>query len=201
MDGGYNFCSGGFKLNGIMKEERAVKYKFTISVVGIVLTMAVILVLGCATNRISHTNRLPIPFELVSSKDAYISKAYAYEDGSELVVSGKVKRSAQNCCDPARGHVDIAVLGPEGNILDVTSTLYSPRNIPKVRSRASRFVVRLPYTLPEVAAIRLAHHSSRDLLNITAHVAGTLVCEQNMAIYLITKADLAATKKVLIHLD
>ncbi len=158
------------------------EHKFTSSLVGIVLTMIVMSVLGCATNRISHTNQLSVPFELVSSEDAHISKAYAYEDGSELVVSGKVKRNAQNCCDPARGHVDIAVLGPGGNILDVISTLYSPRNIPKARSRTSRFVVRLPYTLPEVAAIRLAHHSSLDFLNITAHAAGTLVCEQNMAI-------------------
>lgn len=150
------------------------EYKFTSSVVGIVLTMSAILVLGCATNRISHTNRLPIPFELVSSKDAYISKAYAYEDGSELVVSGKVKRSAQNCCDPARGHVDIAVLGPEGNILDVTSTLYSPRNIPKVRSRTSHFLARFPYTLPEGSTIRIIHHRGLEALDSPTHVLAIL---------------------------
>ena len=158
------------------------KYKFTSSVVGIVLTMVVMSVLGCATNRISHTNQLSVPFELVSSEDAHISKAYAYEDGDGLVVSGKVKRSIQNCCDSTRGHVDIVVLGLEGDVLDVTSTLYSPRNIPKARSRTSRFVVRLPNKLPEGATIRLAYHSDMEVFNATVHATGTLVCEQNMAI-------------------
>lgn len=156
------------------------EYKFTSSIIVIALAMVIILVSGCATDGISHTNQLLVPFELVPSEDVYISRAYAYEDGDELVVYGKVKRSAQNCCDPARGHVDIAVLGPEGTVLYVTSTLYSPRNIPKVRSRTSRFTVRLPYTLPEGETIRIAYHSGLEALASAVHITGILECEQKI---------------------
>lgn len=152
------------------------KYKFHSSIIGIGLVISIISVSGCTANRISRTNQLSlsIPLELVPSEDAYISRAYAYEDASEFVIYGKVKRRAQNCCDPARGHVDIAVLGPEGTILDVTSTLYSPRNIPKARSKTSRFTVRLPYIPPDGATIRIAHHSSLEVLDSTVHIAGIL---------------------------
>ena len=150
------------------------KYKFKISIIGIGLVISIISVSGCTANRINPTNQLSIPLELVPSEDACISRAYAYEDANEFVIYGKVKHRAQNCCDPARGHVDIAVLGPEGTILDVTSTLYSPHNIPKVRSKTSRFKVRLPYIPPDGATIRIAHHSSLELLDSTVHIAAFL---------------------------
>lgn len=156
--------------------------KFAGTVIGITLAMAALLCMGCATNRISHKNHLSVPFELVSSKDACISKAYAYEDDGELVVSGKVKRSINNCCDSTRGHIDIVVLGIEGDVLDVASTMYSPRNIPKTRSRTSHFTARLSNKLPEGATIRLAYHSDKEVFSSTVHADGTLVCEQNMAL-------------------
>jgi hypothetical protein len=156
--------------------------KFTGTVIVITLSMAALLFTGCATNRISHTNQLSVTFEPVSSKDAYISKVYAYEDGGELVVSGKVKRSINNCCDSTRGHIDIVVLGVEGDVLDVTSTMYSPRNIPKARSRTSHFTARLSNNLPEGATIRLAYHSDKEVFSSTIHADGTLVCERNMAL-------------------
>ena len=41
----------------------------------------------------------------------------------------------------------MAVVGPDGYVLDTLSLVYSPRNIPKVRTRSSRFMTRLPYNV------------------------------------------------------
>ena len=116
----------------------------------IVLMMAAVLMSGCATGEFSH------------NEDVFISDAYTYEDGGELVILGHVKRSYKNCCDSARGHVDIALLTSDGTVIDSFSTLYSPSNIPKVRSRSSSFKVRRPYLPPDGIIIRMAYHNSLE---------------------------------------
>ena len=124
------------------------------------LTVVAVFASGCTTSGINRINETSVPFQLVPSEGVYVSGVQAYEDGEELVICGSVKRGSQNCCDPARGRVDIPVIAPDGLVLDRVSTFYSPRNIPKVRSRSSRFAVRLPYTLPDGVIVRIAHRSS-----------------------------------------
>ena len=143
-----------------MELEQRVMCKFSGFLPGIILVIAAIFVSGCATSNTNYTNEASVLFERMSSEDVFISEVHAYEDGDELVIYGKVKRAVDNCCDPARGRVDIAVVAPDGLVLDVVSVLYSPRNIPKIRSRSSHFTTRLPYTLPDGIIIRITHHSS-----------------------------------------
>ncbi len=109
-----------------------------------------------------------------------ISDVHAYEDRDELVIYGKVKRAADNCCDAVRGHVDIALIAPDGLVIDVINVLYSPRNIPKVRSRTSRFMTRLPYIVPEEMTLRITYHNSLEVAASTAHTMDNYLCEQNM---------------------
>ena len=77
----------------------------------------------------------------MAPKGVVLSNLRAYEDDDELVIRGKVKRMFNNCCDAVRGHIDIAAVAPDGQVLDVVSVLYTPRDIHRVRSRASRFTV------------------------------------------------------------
>ncbi len=107
---------------------------------------------------------------------------HAFENGDELVIFGKVKRAANNCCDAVRGHVDVAIVAPDGSVLDAGSFLYSPRNIPKVRSRSSHFKAVLPYIVPEDFVLRMTYHSGRELANSTTHTGGIFICEKNKAI-------------------
>ncbi|MBW8038791.1 MAG: hypothetical protein FVQ85_02190 [Planctomycetes bacterium] len=83
------------------------KYKFKSSIIGIGLVISIISVSGCTANRINRTNQLSVPLELVPSEDAYISRAYAYEDASELAIYGKVKHSG----------LEIAATQPEGMLI------------------------------------------------------------------------------------
>ena len=103
------------------------KYRFLYLFFCVVIMVNVVLVPGCTAGKFNH------------SDDVFISQAYTYEDKGELVILGKIKRGYQNCCDSARGHIDIALLTQDGTIIDSFSTLYSPSNIPKVRSRSSSF--------------------------------------------------------------
>ncbi len=156
--------------------------KFPAFLVVLTSGLATIVVAGCATNNFNYTYEAPVIFKRVPSEDVHISEALAYEDGDELVIYGKVKRGPDNCCDAVRGHVDIVVIGPEGYLLDMASTMYRPRNIPKVRSRSSRFRVRLPYTLPDGVTIRIAYHSRLGAADSVAYAGSMFRCEQNMAI-------------------
>lgn len=97
-----------------------------------------------------------------------------------MVICGKVKRAAYNCCDAARGHVDITVVGPDGAIVDLVSVPYSPRNIPKVRSRSSRFTARLPYVVPEDVPLRIAYHYDSGHAASGADMTDNLVSKHNI---------------------
>jgi hypothetical protein len=158
------------------------KRKLLDFLIGIGLLTATVLFFGCTTNRINYINEASVLFERALSEDVHISEVYAYENGDELIVRGTVKRSPQYCCDPARGHVDIAVLGSDGLVLDMISTLYSPRNIPKVRSRSSHFTVQLPYTLPDGVTVRVAYHNSVEVAGSAIYAGDMFVCEENIAI-------------------
>jgi hypothetical protein len=148
---------------------------------GLVLLAGAILVSGCATSSVNYTGETSVLFERVPSEDALVSEVHSYEDGDELVVFGRVKRAVDNCCDAARGHVDIAVVGPDGFVLDTVSVSFSPRNIPKVRSRSSRFVTRLPYTVPDGITLRVAYHSSRSVVDANVRGDNAFACGQSVA--------------------
>ena len=153
-----------------MNSEGTMNYRYLhFIVVGIMI--AAVLVPGCVTGDFSHT----------TTEDVFINKAYIYEEGNEIVILGHVKRSLQNCCDSARGHVDIALLAHDGTVIDSFSILYSPSNIPKVRSRSSSFKVRRPYLPPDGVIIRMAYHNSLEGADSALYAGDVFDCGQNKA--------------------
>lgn len=145
------------------------KYKFLYFIVGVGMIINAVLVSGCATGRFNH------------SDDVFISQAYTYEENGELVIFGKIKRGYQNCCDAARGHIDIALLTSDGTIIDSFSTLYFPSNIPKVRSRSSSFKVKRPYLPPDGIIIRMAYHDSLEGADSALYAGDIFQCGHNKA--------------------
>ena len=181
-----------------MKGKRTIHYNYPSFIIVAGLAITAVSVSGCATGTISTG-------KISNSEDVFINAAYTYEDGDELVICGRVKRGYRNCCDSARGHIDIALLTPDGFVIDAFSTLYYPHNIPKVRSRSSRFEVRRPYLPPDGLIIRMAYHSDLEAADSTAYAGGVFNCEQNMAIPqydngqyrdIVTKTEGAAAKKL-----
>ena len=92
-----------------------------------------------------------------------IRSAKAYQDEGNTVVSGKVKLS-KNLPQPIHGHVDIAVISPDGNVVDTASVFYKPRirttRMQRKANRGSSFTARFPGALPQGSIIRLVPHNS-----------------------------------------
>ena len=133
-----------------------------------ILILAAVVISGCTTADIDHPKapsprkRTPFRLERMPSESVLVSEVHAVMDGDGMLIYGKVKRAANNCCDTARGHVKITIVGPDGEIVDVVSVRYSPRNIPKNRSRSSRFSARLPYVVPSDFPLRISYHSDDE---------------------------------------
>ncbi len=170
-----------------MIKGRAMISSFPRLLIGMSLIFASVLISGCATTNPNHANdraalsEASVLFERMPSKDVMVSEVRAVKDGDGLAIYGKVKRTLGNCCDAARGHVDIAVVGPDGEIIDLLSVPYSPRNIPKARSRSSRFAARLPYMIPEDVPLRITYHNDSEHAAYGAYLTDNLVCKHNLA--------------------
>ena len=144
------------------------------------LRLATILISGCATTNVDRVSDASVLFERMPSEDVVVSEVRAVEDADGLVIHGKVKRTARNCCDSARGHVDIAVVGPDGAIVDMITVPYSPRNIPKGKTRSARFTARLPYKIPEDVPLRITYHNDREHAVSATGRTNDLICKNNL---------------------
>ena len=72
-----------------------------------------------ASDRIDLVKEGVVLVEYIPSKGIYVSKAYIYQDGDELVISGKVRRPYGSFA--VTGHVDIEMLDPEGTTFKKTT--------------------------------------------------------------------------------
>ena len=94
------------------------------------------------------------PKVMVKISDVHVMKR---DDGFEIL--GRVKRTGLGIM---HGHVDVAVLLPEGAVLEMASTTYTPSfRRPYVRRREvqpSYFSVRFSDMLPIGSAVRIAFH-------------------------------------------
>jgi len=167
----------GFK--GIGEGKRVITRAFRSSLPAVLVLAAAMTVSGCASIDIHQKPDASVLFEQTPSADVFVSEVHSYEDGDSLVVYGKLKRTATNCCNAVRGHLDMAVVGPDGSVLDAVSFFYSPRNIPKARTRSARFVTRLPYTVPDGTTLRIAYHNDHDVVKVDGN---TFVCRNSAAL-------------------
>ena len=71
-------------------------------------------------------------------------------------------------------------VAPDGLVLDIVSVLYTPRDIPGVRSRTSCFTARLPYTLGEDITLRITHHDNLEVAASPTNDRDKFLYEQNM---------------------
>lgn len=110
---------------------------------------------GCDVQEVRTVIPALVNFDFLASKDVSIRVEKTYRDADELVIRGKVKRMPDNCCDRTMGTLNLMVVDPEGQVIDKVTTSYTPRNIPKVRTRSSSFTARLPYLLPEDFTVRI----------------------------------------------
>lgn len=129
---------------------------------------------GCASNRVNLVDEDLVAVELADPEKNCISRPHVFQNGDELVISGNVK--CRRFRGFSLGHIDIAIVSAEGEILQSLSALYYPRIIPRKGGHESRFRVNLSQTPPEGSVIRMAFHKVETPSMNTFH------CDDNMAI-------------------
>ena len=132
---------------------------------------------GCASNRSNLAESGIFHIERMPSGNMSILGVQAFADNDQLVINGRVKRHSATFVDGG-GHIDIAVFGPEGEILEQVSTDYVPRIIPRWKMRGMRgsyFEIRLPDIPPAGSTVRIAYHRN------AVSADRTLDCGKNIA--------------------
>lgn len=116
---------------------------------------------GCATNRVSLVDEGIVSVETVSSDKVRLLWTDVYDDGKDLVVRGVVKRRSYTSY-PLKTHVDVAVLSPDGTILQQarSADIYVPSHRPGKTVNWKRFEVRFP-EIPQDSKVRMVVHSGR----------------------------------------
>jgi hypothetical protein len=145
----------------------------------VAFTVTVILtaILGCASDRRNLTESGVIHIEQVSSKDRRVLLATAYEEGGHLMVEGKVRRGGSFI--GRRGHIDIAVVGPDGEILEQSSAPILPRTMPRRRTRnmlRSHFEASLRDVPPAGSTVLIAYHRTDPPMR-------EMSCSENEAVH------------------
>jgi hypothetical protein len=130
---------------------------------------------GYASAQLDLVKNEAVKVEIVSIAGNYVSRAFAYKDGDEVVIDGWAKR--RNTSSSSKGHVDIAVFGPKGELIEQVSAHYMPSIIPRKGRRASVFEVRLP-GIPDRSTVRIAYHGS-----IRDRGHNTFDCGSNRALF------------------
>jgi len=93
--------------------------------------------------------------ERIETTPIYVSWVNAEEKDNEMIVNGFLRTTSSNA--QGTGHVDVAVISPEGRLLGLTSTDYAPKDFRKYRKQA-RFESRFPFVPPDRSRIRVAVH-------------------------------------------
>ena len=123
----------------------------------LILYVSPILISGCLGGRVDLVDNQTVSLERVPTKYFYISWATVYQEGDATEVRGEIRRRYRGKGGGVgHGHIDVAVLAPDGTVLEEVSTLYYPRDIP--RKHAAYFTARLSKVPPPASTIRVVHH-------------------------------------------
>jgi hypothetical protein len=115
---------------------------------------------GCGTNRVSLVDKNLVSVEKQGNKTVKILWTDVYNDGEDTVVYGAIQRR-NHTCYPIKIHVDIAVVSPDGTILQESRTpdIYVARHTPGKGIDWTRFSVRLRCMPAQGSKVNMVVHS------------------------------------------
>lgn len=118
---------------------------------------------GCASNRISLTDKDLVSVKTIVDKKVAILWADVYEDDKGTVVYGVLQRRSHTSY-PLKTHVNVTILSANDTILQEGNTpdIYVPRRIVGKGIDWKRFKVRFPNRIAEGSKIIIAIYSGQD---------------------------------------
>ncbi len=125
-------------------------------------TITVVLMSGCAMNRVNLVESQMVYVENVKHDKAHIYGVNVYQDDKTLVISGSVGRR-HNINLPINGHVDLILIASNGSILKKIGTNYNPGRLPGRRAGRSYFEAKIPVILPPGSRVRVEFHNIPEI--------------------------------------
>ena len=136
------------------------KKKVLSLVIAMVFGTLTIIISGCATDRVDLVDAGVLSLEQHTTGKVYIAWSDAHEDGDGFIVTGVLRRR-DTVGLPIKAHVDVAILSPDGTVIDESrsSDVYVPRRIIGRGQSLQRFRVRFSNIPPPGSSVRLVSHS------------------------------------------
>jgi len=119
---------------------------------------AIIITGGCVTGHPSLAGGFFV--ETVPSSRVYLSNIAVRQVNDKLVISGEVSR--RNAAFSGIGHLDVAVVSPDGMVVGQGKATYSPKILPKTpgarKHRPAHFELNIKCKPPQGSIVRVAYH-------------------------------------------
>lgn len=115
---------------------------------------------GCTYNRVQLAGGRTFAVERVESSPIYISWVDAEEKSEAMIIRGFLRTNSSH--SHGVGHIDVAVIGPKGGLLEKASVDYAPKDFSRI-GKESWFEARFAFVPPDGSTIRVALHDSPNL--------------------------------------
>jgi hypothetical protein len=125
-----------------------------------ILSLTAIVFSGCFGSRVDLVDNQTVSLVQVPTKHLYISSAAIYQKGNAAEVRGVIRPRHRGFHGP--GHVDIAVVAPDGTVLEEARALYHPRILQRKSDPHAHFTATLSAVPPQGSTVRLSYHKDED---------------------------------------
>ncbi len=124
--------------------------------IGVVCIGLAVCLCSCAGSLVDLGEMGHVTVETVSGEKTKILWARVYQDGEDTLIKVALRRRLPTAY-PLKTHVDIVVIGPDGEKFLETRTenIYVPRNVPGKGPNVKFFRKCIPGTLPENSTVRI----------------------------------------------
>lgn len=121
---------------------------------------------GCTAARLDK-NESSVPVNIIPTQVAKVSEARAVQRGTDLVISGRVKKYHEFFLP---GHVDVVICDLQGTVVAMETPRLTGYASKKGGVKEARFSAQVRLTPPPGATVRVKYHapsSGEDHLNCT----------------------------------
>ncbi len=124
--------------------------------IGVICIGLAVCLCGCASSLVDLTKKGQVAVETVSGEKTRILWAKVYQDGDDTLIKVALRRRLPTAY-PLKTHVDIVVIGPDGEktLETRTENIYVPRNVPGKGPNVKFFRKYIPGTLPPNSTVRI----------------------------------------------
>ena len=116
---------------------------------------------GCATRAPDMVEQGVISLEVIQPKEVKISQVKIDKQSSGIQIAGRITRQGYILPMSFVGHIDVTVIGPDGNALVKKGTSYFPRRVP--RKGRSHFKVFIPINLMPSSIVKIELHEMLEI--------------------------------------